>query len=87
MLNFLANQKLRSTLLVSAALATLAIGTGTATVATAQPGSAFQDQGIRDDEGLPPRYGRGDTGVSPRAYRNGRSYVLRHGIRPALRRR
>ena len=94
MLNRMAKEKLRSTLLISAALAALAIGTGTATVAMAQPGSAFQNQGIRDDEGLPPRYGRRDTGVSPRYgawgyQRGGRGYALipRHGMRRTLRHR
>src|SRR3954453_10101033 len=66
MLNRMAMQKLRSTLLIGSALATLVIGTGIGTgLAVAQPGSAFQDQGIRDDEGLPPRYGRPDTGLAP----------------------
>ena len=95
MLNRMAKEKLRSTLLISAALAALAIGTGTATVAMAQPGSAFQNQGIRDDEGLPPRYGLGDNGLSPRygdegawAYqRGGRVFVPRHEMRRHLRHR
>ena len=94
MLNRMAKQKLRSSLLISAALASLAIGTGTATVGMAQPGSAFQDQGIRDEQGRPPRYGRGDTGLSTRygawAYhREGRGHGLipRHGMRPTIRHR
>src|SRR5712672_2087035 len=93
MLNRMAMQKLRSTLLIGSALATLVIGTGIGTgLAVAQPGSAFQDQGIREDEGLRPRYGLPDTGLSPRyggrgawAYqRGGRGHVLipgRHEMR------
>src|SRR3954453_21798771 len=98
MLNRMAMQKLRSTLLIGSALVALVIGTGIGTgLAVAQPGSAFQDQGIRDDEGLPPRYGRDDSGLSPRygdqgawAYqRSGRGYVVipRHEMRRTLRHR
>ena len=96
MLNRMAKQKLRSTLLIGSALATLVIGTGIGTgLAVAQPGSAFQDQGFRDEEGLPPRYGLGDNGLSPRyrdqgawAYqRGGRVFVPRHEMRRHLRHR
>ncbi len=96
MLNRMAKQRLRSTLLIGSALLALVLGTGIGTgLAVAQPGSAFQDQGIRDDEGLPPRYGRGDTGLRARyawsrqgawAYqRGGRGY--RHEMRRTLRHR
>ena len=100
MLNRMAMQKLRSTLLIGSALATLVIGTGIGTgLAVAQPGSAFQDQGIRDDEGLPPRYGLPDTGLAPQYgdpwshrgawahQRDGRGHIVvpsRHEMRRTL---
>jgi hypothetical protein len=46
-------KSLRSTILTAAMLAALTAGIGTA---TAQPGSEFQNQGIREDNGLP-RFG------------------------------
>jgi hypothetical protein len=57
-------QSLRSTLLIASTLGALVTGTGMAAaqVVDSPPGSAFQDQGIREDNGLP-RFGeehRGD---------------------------
>ena len=54
MLNRLANEKLRLTLLAAAAFAALLVETG---MAAAQPGAAFQNNGIRDLNGLPPARG------------------------------
>jgi hypothetical protein len=47
---------LRSTLFIGSTLVALASGTGfaSAQVADNPPGSAFQDQGIREDNGYPP---------------------------------
>jgi len=81
MLNRMAKQKLRSTLLIGSAVAALAIGTGMGTVALAQPGAQFQDQGNRDETGPFPElnrgawaYHRGDYFVVPR-------YEMRHHLR------
>ena len=78
MLNRMAKQKLRSTLLVSAALAVLAIGTGTATgVAMAQPGSQFQDQGMRDETGPFPERDRGARAYHRDVYVVPRNHTIR----------
>jgi hypothetical protein len=55
---------LRNTLLIASTLAALATGTGMAAaqVADNPPGSAFQDQGIREDNGQP-RFGEEHQGA------------------------
>src|SRR5258708_770900 len=91
MLNGMVKENLRSTLLVASTFAALMTGTGMAVaqVADDPPGSQFQDQGIREENGIPPlgeeyRAPRGAYGTyAPRrtyAAPNGshRSDVARH---------
>jgi hypothetical protein len=76
MLNRPANANLRRTLLAAAAFATLLVGTE---MAAAQPGAAFQNNGIRDLNGLPPARGTYRSYYYAGDYALGRRYVAPSG--------
>ena len=65
MLHRLVKENLRSGVLIASTLAALLAGTG---MPTAQPGAEFQNQGIREDNGLP-RFGELRARRAPRAVR------------------
>ena len=65
----MSNNTLRSTVLIASTLVALASGTGLAAaqVVDNPPGSAFQDQGIREDNGLP-RFGENNGAAAYGSY-------------------
>src|SRR5215475_9937358 len=76
--------RLRSKLLMVSTFAALLAGTGMAAaqVVDNPPGSAFQDQGIRDDEGVPPSgepsWQRNAPGYGAHASAQGRVHAPSH---------
>ena len=76
--------RLRSKVLMVSTFAALLAGTGMAAaqVVDNPPGSAFQDQGIRDDEGVPPSgepsWQRTAPGYGAHASAQGRVHVKPH---------
>jgi hypothetical protein len=68
---------LRSTLLIASTLVALASGTGIAAaqVADNPPGSSFQDQGIREDLGLPRTHSNATAAYGSYGYAQRRTVV------------